>query len=463
MIGLDGVPHWLLRRLASDGVLPTVAALLPQGTLRPLVAPVPEISSTSWASFLTGTDPGRHGVYGFIDLRPGEYRTFFPNLRDLKSPPLWRFVDETGDPSLIINVPGTFPAPRLRGALVSGFVAPDLDRAVYPPELVEPLRAAGYQLDVEVGDVAHDPHGFLDRVEAALNARRAAFRYLLDHHSWRLAVCVITETDRVHHFLWRDLMEPGSPLHGRILDFYRQVDTAIAELVERAGDGGLVMVSDHGFGPANTQFYINSWLRVAGYLGGPPEAGSLDELDETTAAFALDPGRVYVNVAGRFPRGRQFTGESLRALLDEITGRLLRLRIGPAGVVAEGGPGEPVIVDVLRGTELYYGPRSADAPDLVAMPAPGVQIRGAWSQPGSTARSPLTGTHTRADAMFWSRGDKGHGDVHMRDVAPTVLATMAIIPPLCMEGVDVRNIATLSEDVTINSTTGKGIDNCSAS
>ncbi len=434
VVGLDGVPHWLLRKLADDGVMPETGRLLGQGALRPLTAPVPDISSTSWASFLTGTDPGTHGVYGFVDLVPGEYRTYFPQFPDLRAEPLWRAVDR----SVVVNVPGTYPAPAMDGLLVSGFVAPDFSRAVYPPEWADRLRSRGYELDVEVGDVAADPLGFLDRIDAVLAARRGAFGELLEAVDWRLAICVITETDRVHHFLWRDLMDPVSPLHHRILEFYTRVDAAVAELADRAGDGALMIVSDHGFGSAGTQFYLNSWLREAGYLELPADAASLEDIDTGTSAFALDPGRLYLNDTSRYPRGRSLPAEERRDLLDEITARVLALRVGEDGAVTEGGPGLPVADEVLDGVELYSGRCVAAAPDLVVMPAADVQIRGAWTQPGLTAASPLTGTHTRTDATFWCRGDHGEGSVHMRDVAPTVLASMGLDPLPGMEGVDVR-------------------------
>jgi hypothetical protein len=107
--------------------------------------------------------------------------------------------------------------------------------------------------------------------------------------------------------------------------------------------------------------------------------------------------------------------------------------------VSEGGDGEPVVAEVLRGAELYHGPWSVDGPDLVAMPAPGTQLRGAWSAEDLVLPAPFTGTHTRDGATFWCRGDSGSGGVHMRDVAPTVLAMLGLDALPGMHGADVRN------------------------
>ncbi|MFL6137255.1 MAG: alkaline phosphatase family protein [Frankiaceae bacterium] len=442
VIGLDGVPHWLLRELADAGVMPETAALLPQGSLRPLRAPIPDISSTSWASFLTGSECGRHGIYGFVDLVPGTYDTYFPNMRHLQGTPVWEPVAAGGGRSLIVNVPGTYPAPSTVGSLVSGFVAPDFARAVWPAHHREPLLRRGYQLDVEVGDVAGDAAGFLDRVDETLAGRRHGLSYLLDQESdAELVVCVFTETDRIHHFLWRDLMDAESPLHARILDIYGRLDQAIGELARRAGDGGLMLVSDHGFGSVSTQFCVNAWLRETGYLALPATASGLDEIDARTVAFALDPGRIFLNRRPRFPRGHELPVESL---LEEISAGLLALRRRPDGEIVPSGDGDPVVAEVLRGSDIYAGPCSEMAPDLVVVAAPDVQVRGTWATDALVIDSPLTGTHTRHDALLWCRGDLADGTADMRDVAPTMLAELGLVPPATMDGLDARRIRTLT-------------------
>ena len=73
VIGLDGVPISLFKRLADEGVLSQTAQCLSGGKLQEMTVSVPEISSVSWSSFMTGKDPGEHGIFGFIDLKPGTY------------------------------------------------------------------------------------------------------------------------------------------------------------------------------------------------------------------------------------------------------------------------------------------------------------------------------------------------------------------------------------------------------
>src|SRR5687767_9752547 len=89
LIGLDGTPHSLLRKLADDGTMPNVRRLIGEGTLKSMTTTIPEISSVAWSSFMTGVNPGKHGVYGFVDLQPHSYKAYFPNSKHVKAEALW--------------------------------------------------------------------------------------------------------------------------------------------------------------------------------------------------------------------------------------------------------------------------------------------------------------------------------------------------------------------------------------
>jgi predicted AlkP superfamily phosphohydrolase/phosphomutase len=438
VIGLDGMPLTLARELAETGVMPNLGKLIGTGVTAELIAPVPEVSSTSWATFLTGANPARHGIYGFTDLIPGSYDMYFPNLTHLRAPPLWHHAAAEGLDTLSLNVPGTYPAPRMSGAVISGFVAPLAERAVQPPRLAQTLRQFGYQIDVEVGDVAADPGGFLDRLAQALQARIRAFTHLLRREPWDLAVAVVTETDRLQHFLWSHLTDPRSDLHERVLDFYRDVDAGVASLSACCGDdqGDLFIISDHGFGPASCQFHVNAWLRARGWLSPTTVAPSLAALDSSTQIFALDPARFYLNRKDRFPRGTLTAGEADQLAAELAAGlRELRWRDGMIGPAVDG---PALISEVYQREEIYCGPLAEQAPDVVAVPAAGVQLRGAWPSARLSAPDTLTGTHTRGNGLFWtSRNDITTGPVDMADVAPTVLGCLGADPG-GLDGRDLR-------------------------
>ncbi|MBP1768121.1 MAG: hypothetical protein H6P98_2236, partial [Candidatus Aminicenantes bacterium] len=88
-VGLDGVPYSLVLEMADRGVMPAMADLLRNGRLQRMKASLPEISAVSWTDFMTGTDSGGHGIFGFTDLKPGSYSLRFPNFLDVKRETLW--------------------------------------------------------------------------------------------------------------------------------------------------------------------------------------------------------------------------------------------------------------------------------------------------------------------------------------------------------------------------------------
>ena len=88
MIGLDGVPHSLVERFTQDGTMPRLADIVSRGRLSRMRVTLPEVSAVSWTSFMTGTGPGTHGIYGFTALAPNSYRLRFPSFRDVKVPTL---------------------------------------------------------------------------------------------------------------------------------------------------------------------------------------------------------------------------------------------------------------------------------------------------------------------------------------------------------------------------------------
>src|SRR3990170_3239984 len=126
VVGLDGVPYSLLKRFTRDGTMPGLAEIINRGNLSKMNVTLPEISSVSWSSFMTGVSPGTHGIFGFVDLKENSYKMTFPSFKDLRVPTFWERLGEKGKRCIVINQPSTYPAKKINGVLVSGFVAIDM-------------------------------------------------------------------------------------------------------------------------------------------------------------------------------------------------------------------------------------------------------------------------------------------------------------------------------------------------
>jgi len=432
VIGLDGVGVPLVRDLTARGLMPNLAALAARGTIAPMRSSIPTISSVSWTGFMTGKNPGKHGIYGFTDVKPGTLTMFFPNFGNVQGETLWDVMGRAGKRAIVMNIPNTYPARALNGLLVSGFVAVNLERAVYPATLLPRLKDDGYKIDVDYLNADQRPDAFFADLGETLEARRRVYLRLLRDEPWDLFVGVITECDRLHHYFWDQYVDPAAPHHGRFLDFYRRLDDVLGALLAALPPATpTFVVADHGHTLIHREFYPNAWLRAEGLLRFASEKPKgLADMDPASKVFVLDPGRVYVHRAGRFPLGTVGAAEA-----DDLLGRvregLLALHDDAPGAPADGRP----VPRIFARDELYHGPCVGSAPDLVVHFADGYDPKGALSKTDVFGRSALTGMHTYADALFVAdRPGVPVDDLDIVDIAPTILTLLGVEPPAAMDG-----------------------------
>lgn len=414
IIGLDGVPYSLLLDLAQQDIMPTISELLEQGHLHRLKASLPEISAVSWTDFMTGENPGSHGIFGFTDLKKDSYDLRFPNFHDLKKETFWDRLGEKKKRCIIINQPSTYPAREINGVLISGFVAIDLAKAVYPDKYEKFLKKIGYQLDIDTERSKNDPEFLWQELDKSLSSRIKAFD-LLWREDWDYFEFVITGTDRLHHFLWNAYTDTNHPYHQNFMEYYRQIDQAVASIVgsfrKISDEDSLYLLSDHGFTAVEQEVYLNVWLEREGYLRFKSKSPqNLNEIHGTSRAFALDPSRIYLNLKGKFPQG--CVEESEREdLKKEIAEKLMSLE----------HKGKKVIREVFDALEVYRGPYLPSGPDLIVLSEPGFDMKGSVKKKAIFGRSALQGMHTWDDAFFWSKREHGQ-DLSISDLAAIIMA-----------------------------------------
>ncbi|MCK4375826.1 MAG: alkaline phosphatase family protein, partial [Candidatus Brocadiae bacterium] len=136
-IGLDGFPYSLAEKLMYEGVMPNLHRMAERGTMKKIKSVYPTVSGVAWSAFQTGKRPGEFDVFGFVELRP-DFDLYIPNHQDLKCETIWQRLDNAGKNWASLGVPMTYPAPEVKGFLVSGFLAPQLDeRAVSRPGVLD--------------------------------------------------------------------------------------------------------------------------------------------------------------------------------------------------------------------------------------------------------------------------------------------------------------------------------------
>ncbi len=137
--GFDGMDPRRAARLMDEGRLPHLARLRDRGSFHKLGTTCPPISPVAWSTFLTGVNPGKHGVYDFLAR---DLRTCLPELSSAridtdgrgrprpaalrKGRPFWQVLGEHGVFSTVLRVPVTFPPEPFNGLCLSGMCAPDI-------------------------------------------------------------------------------------------------------------------------------------------------------------------------------------------------------------------------------------------------------------------------------------------------------------------------------------------------
>lgn len=421
VIGLDGATFDLLQPWMEQGRLPHLAQIWKRSSFARLRSTIPPITASAWSSFQTGKNPGKHGLFDFTQYRPGSYETTFANARSLRAESLWHALSRHGKRVVVINVPMTYPPSAVNGFLISGMMTPSLDvEFTYPPGLFQELirEIEDYQIFVPVrASLYMGPRRFVDRLRHVTRKRAEAALLLMRRADWDFFMVHFQSLDVLQHSLWSHL-DPAHPAYHAVQDedrqyvqdYYHELDSLVGRLLEEAGANLTVIVmSDHGSGPARKRFHINQWLaseRLLAVRAGSFHKRALDSLEDVvrradvlklrrrviapfskremlvrrftqeslidwgaTRAFALPCTaviRLQINVRGREPLGIVERGAEYERLRDEIAERLLSIE--------DPETGDPIVDHVYRREEIYRGPSVELMPDLVGEPVGGYQI-----------------------------------------------------------------------------------------
>lgn len=416
ILGLDGATLDLVAPWAADGTLPNLARLMREGAWGRLASTIPPATFPSWTTFMTGVNPGRHGIFDFTRRVAGRYAVRFVNATSRKMPSIWSRLSAAGRRVAVLGVPGTFPPEAINGCMVSGFDTPVTTRAdrrfVYPAELAPEIeRLGGFPFadfqEFDIGPGWHEQA--LASLLGAIERKTRLAEWLLDRERWDCFMLLLGESDTVAHHFWahHDADSPRrsgtAPLASGdpIRTVYAALDATIGRLLARVPGARVLVVSDHGFGGAgDTAVYLNRWLAEQGLLAWQPSGGigqvagwlrraAVRAIPPAWQArcFRLAGGRlanavesgvrfggidwretrafseelnyfpsIWLNVHGREPLGL-VAPEAYRAACAELTARLLAWRdpIHDA----------PVVRRVWQRDEVYHGAHVDGAPDLL--------------------------------------------------------------------------------------------------
>jgi len=389
IIGIDGVPYGLLDEFSRTGIMPSIARIRGRGIFKKTKAPIPAVSSVSWTSFMTAANPGEHGIFGFEEIDPETYEYRFHSFSEVKLKTFWERKNRR---AIVINLPQTYPAVPINGILISGFVAPDIKKAVYPPSLLPVLIKMGYKVDVDFSLARDKKRDFIKELRRALSIRMKLAENLWKEE-WNIFFFVITGTDRLHHFLFDAYEHPEHEFRRDFEEYYRLVDKVVGKLFKKAREENVpaVVLSDHGFCGVRKEVYINSYLQEWGYLHIGDVSQGLKSLEPSTTAFALNPARIYIHLKGKYSRGK-VEKKDYEKLVEELKRRFLSIEI----------EGDSPISKVFHKEEIYSGSYLDRAPDLLLLSKRGYDLKAGFREGKLFGTSHFKGMHTQDDAFVLS-------------------------------------------------------------
>jgi predicted AlkP superfamily phosphohydrolase/phosphomutase len=428
VIGLDGTPHSFLQRMVREGHMPNFSRITQASGFARMNSVYPTVSSVAWSCYMTGVNPARHGIYGFIERKPGSYDVTIPNSGLMTAKTLWEMLSEAGKQVVVMNVPVTYPPRAVNGILIGGFLSPRLERAVHPPEKLGLIQSLGYRIDTDPWLARESKDKLFVDVEDCLARRRKTLQHLMDHEPWDFFQCHVMETDRLYHFSWEQYDVDDPTYAPRFYEVIHHIDDLLGEVLERVERTGaeLMVLSDHGFCTIKYEVYVNTWLADKGWLTMPdplPQRVQLKDVGPGCQVYSLDPGRVFINLQGREPQGTVPPSEY----------EAWRTRVAQAAMAELRDPatGEPMLEKVVRREEIYDGPGLERAADLILVPRYGYDLKGAFGRDTLTFKGDeLVGMHTYDDAMIAVRNhpiaSRGFSIV---DATATALKLMDVEPP----------------------------------
>jgi predicted AlkP superfamily phosphohydrolase/phosphomutase len=424
-IGLDGATFDLIKPWISKGKLPNLRKLMEEGVHADMTSVIPPLSPQAWSSFMTGVNPGKHGVFGFKRQVNGKYEYEFTNSRSIRVKTLWGLLGELGKRVVVVNVPMTYPPEKVNGIMVSGPGTPGTGcDFTFPAEFKTELfqLAKDYRIHLHVWGSLDQPNKREDALNALLKmteTRASLCTALMQKYPWEFFSVVFSSVDQVQHHFWKYLGDNGRDVKNddrfrdAILRVYEKNDEVIGSLLKHIDEDTTVLVmSDHGAGGSSgTKIHIDEILKreklfaSAGSTGkklsdvpfrlkrwslrllGEGKRALTKRLSSETkdAVLKLLPGvqgklATVSKLSGVDWSGTKvYPGENVDFLRVNLRGKL------PCGVVNPGSDyedtvnltirrleglrhpdnGERLIEKVFRKEHLYHGPYTDEGPDLV--------------------------------------------------------------------------------------------------
>ena len=474
ILGLDALPWRILNPIMAAGAAPRLKALVDRGCSGILRSTVPHQTPAAWTTFMTGVQPGTHGIVNWQHYDAKKNALTLNNVERYAGKTIYERFSDAGFKVGVVMQPVTYPPFKVNGFLLTGFDSPGIKEPfAYPRELEKevleicPNHGENLGLEEQWEGASQDAgdEAFVKNIELLCErVKRVAHLAIELHrrHPTDVLMVYFQDPDLLMHRAWRwcdpVTWNDNESRRQAVLEFFKTLDAACGDLIDATqapGDERLTLVlSDHGQRPDALRVRLNSILIELGFL--VPASGfgllkdsvrritnKIQKTDEHGLGIPIDwektkafmpfqscTGFVYVNLKDRQPHGSVSAADFTR-VRDEVVAALRAYRDPQSGAS---------YFDEIDAMDEAHGWRKELLlPDIFVQPKPGIEFvrrakRGEIAYP--TKRS-YAGLHD-PDGLYILDGanvkqtETAHA--HIVDLAPTVLAALGQSVPTYMEG-----------------------------
>jgi predicted AlkP superfamily phosphohydrolase/phosphomutase len=465
-LGLDGAAWHKLDRLVEDGRMPNLEGLIESGTRAPLRSVTPPVTCPAWRCSTTGKNPGKLGVFWWMNLDRDAGTITTPDSTSFESADLWEYLSQDGYKSAVVNVPMTYPPGKLDGLMVSGFGMP-MDSTTgteipitYPPGYEQELRD-DYDWQSTVDNI-DTPAG----LEQTYEVIRSRLELLID--------LIEEDFDYIHlTVFYINMLQHKYGDSEETNRAWELIDEYLGQLPSE--DTLLLIYSDHGHAEIENTFVVNQWLIENGYLSLSSESGEsvIESVYTRLKSLGVSPKRLAASarsllpesaygrvIPSKYPIGshdlpsrinwddttavafsqgplylnRDRLGSKYESVREELQQKLTSLTY----------QGDGVLDSVEQAEQVYEGPYVDQAPDLLLTSANGWEIYGG-----------IVPSVFDSQPMSWTSGNDPEGmmlingpsvasqtlsERSILDIAPTILAYLESPIPEDMDGTPLTQV-----------------------
>jgi predicted AlkP superfamily phosphohydrolase/phosphomutase len=261
VVGLDGADIKLIRKWGLSGYLPTLEAII-ESSLWGEMQTDTELSHTAvWPNIITGTNPGKHGIYNIYQACPDSYDIYRVKAEQCCQPSFWKYLNECGIKCIIFDAPFDRIIKDFHGIQFTewGSWVKYTSMTGRPKSIWNDLNKFISKPPIE-NEVTVKPHdsSMKNQLKSwlvqGIQKKTIAVEWLLKSKQWDFFFVVFPEIHPAAHFFWHleDFRNQNScnsidiRPENNLLEIYQSIDRSIGRLMAnlRETDGLIILSGD---------------------------------------------------------------------------------------------------------------------------------------------------------------------------------------------------------------------------